>query len=85
MCMLECNLFKSFLFIMFDEYCYVFGDNFDIFMFYWDNWEVVEEIEVMFEVFQCVKDLGYWLGLFGICYLEVYVKVNEVYGFDFCI
>ncbi len=79
----ECNLSKSFLLIMLDEYRYAFGDNLDTFMLHWDNREAAEEIEATFEAFQRAQDLGYRLGLSGIRHPEVHARVNEAYGFDF--
>lgn len=78
----ECNLSKSFLLIMLDEYRYALGDNLDTLMLHWDNREAATEVEETFEFFQRAKDLGYRVGLSGIRHPEVHDQVNETFGFD---
>lgn len=79
----DCNLSKSFLLIMLDEYRYAFGDNFDTFMLHWDNRADEAPVAETFEAFQLVKAKGYQLGLSGIRHPEVHARVNEAFGFDF--
>ncbi len=79
----ECNLSKSFLLIMLDEYRYAFGDNLDTLMLHWDNRTDAEAVAETFEAFKLARARGCRLGLSGIRHPEVHAKVNEAFGFDF--
>ncbi|MBV6655019.1 MAG: aldo/keto reductase [Mameliella sp.] len=81
----ESNLTKSFLLIMLDEYKYAFEGNLSTLMLHWDNREAEEEVQETYEAFQLASEMGYQLGLSGVKFPELHARLNEAFGFDFCI
>lgn len=71
------NLKKSFLLLSYDYYLEKFGDNLNNFMIHWDSRNSEPYIKESLEALKIISEKGTDVGLSGIKYPDIYVKIID--------